>query len=371
MKKLNTLLLLLLSSFIFSCQASKTDVLITNFSKKDKKFEDVEISWQKVITINPEITEKNLIILLDGKQQTYQINYKNDKPNSVLFQASVEAGKSLKYKLKTGIPQKFEAKVFGRLVPERKDDFAWENNIIAYRMYGPALAATGEISNGIDPWSKRTSNLIINKWYRINDYHKDSGEGLDAYKVGRTLGAGALAPLFNDSLVLGSNFVKSEVLENGPLRVKFRLTYDSLIVGGIKVKETRTISLSANSYFNKCKHTFEGDYTSLPAAVGIVQRPKKGEIGVYKNIGFVTYEEPLHHKNGQMRLGVILGDKLDSHRVKENHLQALTTIKNKTPYVYYFGNSWNKSGVETFASWVEIASDFACQLQEPLSVTIK
>ena len=30
-------------------------------------------------------------------------------------------------------------KVYGRHVPERKDDFAWENEYAAFRMYGPAL----------------------------------------------------------------------------------------------------------------------------------------------------------------------------------------------------------------------------------------
>ena len=32
-----------------------------------------------------------------------------------------------------------KAKVYGRYVPERKDDFAWENEYAAFRMYGPAL----------------------------------------------------------------------------------------------------------------------------------------------------------------------------------------------------------------------------------------
>jgi hypothetical protein len=45
-----------------------------------------------------------------------------------------------------------EPLVLGRAVPERKDDFAWENKIVAYRIYGPALEATGEISSGIDVW---------------------------------------------------------------------------------------------------------------------------------------------------------------------------------------------------------------------------
>ena len=70
---------------------------------------------------------------------------------------------------------------------------------MAFRIYGQALVPIDGPSNGIDLWYKRTSDLIIDKWYAndlagIASYHNDNGEGLDDYKVGRTLGAGAMAP---------------------------------------------------------------------------------------------------------------------------------------------------------------------------------
>ena len=58
------------------------------------------------------------------------------------------------------------AQVFGREAPERKDDFAWENKLVAYRIYGPALEATGEITSGIDVWSKRVPNFVIDSFYK-------------------------------------------------------------------------------------------------------------------------------------------------------------------------------------------------------------
>ncbi len=59
-----------------------------------------------------------------------------------------------------------EPLVFGRAIPERKDDFAWENKVVAYRIYGPALEATGEISSGIDVWSKRIPNFVVDSFYK-------------------------------------------------------------------------------------------------------------------------------------------------------------------------------------------------------------
>ena len=44
---------------------------------------------------------------------------------------------------------------YGTFMPQRKDDFAWENDRIAFRVYGPSLERTGEISSGIDVWCKR------------------------------------------------------------------------------------------------------------------------------------------------------------------------------------------------------------------------
>ncbi|MEY3896376.1 MAG: hypothetical protein RLZZ214_1896, partial [Verrucomicrobiota bacterium] len=45
-------------------------------------------------------------------------------------------------------------RAFARFVPERSDDFAWENDLVAFRTYGPALRP-GPENSGIDCWFKR------------------------------------------------------------------------------------------------------------------------------------------------------------------------------------------------------------------------
>ncbi|MBQ5379604.1 MAG: DUF4861 family protein, partial [Paludibacteraceae bacterium] len=57
-----------------------------------------------------------------------------------------------------------EAKVYGRYVPERKDDFAWENEYAAFRMYGPALKSENP-SNGVDLWLKASPELVVDSFY--------------------------------------------------------------------------------------------------------------------------------------------------------------------------------------------------------------
>jgi len=120
-------------------------------------------------------------------------------------------------------------RAYARLVPERKDDLAWENDKVAFRVYGPALRDSTEDS-GIDAWTKRVARPVIDKWYaddlqRGISYHKDHGEGLDAYKVGDTLGCGGLGLWIDDKLVTANTYVSAEILWTGPEVAEFLTTY--------------------------------------------------------------------------------------------------------------------------------------------------
>ena len=76
---------------------------------------------------------------------------------------------------------------FGRFVPEREDDFAWENDKVAFRIYGPSSNGKGQVS-GVDAWLKKVPYSIIDKWYAEHlsgtSYHEDQGEGYDPFHVG-------------------------------------------------------------------------------------------------------------------------------------------------------------------------------------------
>src|SRR3546814_5346770 len=117
------------------------------------------------------------------------------------------------------------------------DDFAWENDKIAFRMYGKALEGTAGDAHGIDVWVKRTSELVINKWYKSGDYHKDHGDGMDYYSVGMTLGAGDIVPFTGDTLWFPNHYRGYQVLDNGPLRSTFRLDFEQWNAGGMRSEE--------------------------------------------------------------------------------------------------------------------------------------
>lgn len=355
-------------------------IQVTNPISIDRSGEMVELSWVQ-ISENLGLKQGEQFVILDSTSSPipYQlIKAGGQSVQSVIFPVTIQAGKSIRYTLKKGIPEKYSAQTFGRLVPERKDDFAWENNRIAFRMYGPALEATGEISNGIDLWVKKTDNLVIDKWYKddlagVASYHKDHGEGLDCYKVGRTLGAGAAAPFVNDSLWLGNNFISYEILDNGPLRTTFRLTYAPFNVNGHFVTETRTISLDANSQMNKIVEHFETDTTGFTLAFAIVTRPEEGGIKLFSAsdavMGYMAYAEP-ETENGRVFSGVVSATNFTNEIEASNHLLALGKYTTGTDYTYFAGGGWSQSKFSQPDDWFQYVESFALAVQHPLTLTL-
>ncbi len=362
-KKFMTIFCLLILS---SCANNSFIVTITNPTSEERLYENVEVDWHEIKSRVPEITPDELVVMCDGKEQVYQVIYSDKTPSSVLIQPSVPSNDAVMYEFREGVPTTFDTLTFGRIVPERKDDFAWENNRVAYRVYGPALAATGELSNGIDVWAKRTDKMVIDKWYKLDDYHRDHGEGLDYYKVGRTLGAGAVAPILDSMLVLGDNFIRAELFENGPLRTTFKLYYAPLKVGDVEVVESRIISLSANSHFNKISVAFDGDFSSIPVASGIVMRKDLSEIYVDNELGFISYQEPKVGINGELAISVILADEFRGAKEQEGHILAFAEMSHCKILTYYMGNSWSKAGFETAQQWVEYTKSYVAALKDPL-----
>jgi hypothetical protein len=159
----------------------------------------------------------------------------------LLFQHDFKAGeKSASFTVeKTDtVSPPFPAKVSARFVPERLDDFAWENDKLAHRTYGPALAAPAPAgsnkevlkTSGLDIWFKRVPYPIVDRWYNIghDHYHTDEGEGIDMYNVGASLGAGGSGIWDGSRLASAINFTRWKVIANGPVRAIFELALRGL-----------------------------------------------------------------------------------------------------------------------------------------------
>ncbi|MDR0981751.1 MAG: DUF4861 domain-containing protein [Culturomica sp.] len=372
MKKILIALLVLMG--LASCVEKEITVTVKNTADFKRSHETVEIPWSELQKINPAVAEDVVVTDENGSEIPSQLIYKGSNlPQSLIFQVTVDKHADKTYKIVKGKATVYESKVFGRLIPERKDDFAWENDKIIYRIYGPALEATGEISNGIDVWMKSTSELVIDRWYQANDYHVDHGEGMDAYKVGRTLGGGAMAPYWNGELVLGNNFISHEIIEKGPVRFSFKLTYAPYKVGEKMVIETRLFSIDAGSRLTKVESTFADAPAGMQVAAGIVLR-EGGEQMTDLSKGIAAYWEPQNNdnnvNNGHIAVGVIIPEGITGISEQEGHLLAIADYNSK-PIVYYIASGWSKAGIDNAAAWFEIMNSEATMLSNPLKVMVK
>ena len=375
------LLLFLLSVVVAACSSAQKEVvlIVSNPMDIDRFDEIVEIQWPS-IQQRLSLSDEDQIIVLDSnkRQVPYQILTEgSEQKTKLIFLASVSANGRSSYTVVKGKPNTFTPLVYGRLVPERKDDFAWENNRVAFRIYGPALEATGEISNGMDFWAKKTDSLVIDKWYKndlagIASYHEDHGEGLDFYKVGRTLGMGMTAPMDHDTLCLGHNFIKAEILDQGPLRFTFRLSYKPYPVGHKLVNETRIISLDAFSHLNSITNIFEIDTTSFTIASGIVMPDENPErVSFDPQTGWMAYAAPEDSVNGTVFAGVINPDGFSEVKISQGHLLGLFLYTVGNSFSYYAGGGWSKAGFANMDEWVKYLQIQRSKFINPLRINIE
>ncbi len=353
-------------------------ITVQNNSQIPRKNESIEISWATVQQKLKLKTGESIVVTdASGREIPSQQLFEGQKScQKLLFQASVNPLSSTTFNINKGKPQSYTVKTFGRHVPERKDDYAWENDRVAFRIYGPALIKTDGPSNGIDVWCKRTEELIIDRRYQKEltgkgSYHTDWGDGLDFYKVGRTLGAGAMAPYLLDSLWLAQNWVTQETLDNGPIRTTFRLTYAPFSVNGQMVSETRTISLDAGAQLNRITEEFTQCQSPMKVAAGIVMRTGKDSLVTDAAKGYAIYIEPANAKDGQLCLAIVSAQPWKKTECKHGHLLAITEYKPNSKQTYYAGNGWSKWGFSTPTEWVNYIKSFSDQIRKPLKVTIK
>jgi hypothetical protein len=306
-----------------------------------------------------------------------------DPADQLLVLVSIPAKQTIQLRFfASNSPTAQKPLVYGRAVPERKDDFAWENDKVAYRVYGPALQATGEVSSGIDVWSKRVSDLIINDWYakdaegqrtknRELTYHKDTGQGLDSYDVGLTRGCGGAAIQSGGKFSVSKNYTQAEVLANGPIRFQFRLHYAAWPAGDLQASEEKLITLDAGTHLNQIQSTFSfAGAPSLQAAIGLATHAH-AEIAASPEEGILSVWEPLTDPSAGMDgTGIVLPAGVAATITQaDGNIYFVLNAKPNVAVVYYAGAGWSKSDVSDQAAWQKYLKDFSLSLQHPLEMS--
>lgn len=248
---------------------------------------------------------------------------------------------------------------FCRFVPERMDDFAWENDRVAFRMYGPELwkNPAKQCGSGIDVWVKKVRYPIIDKWMKEklkgSKYHIDTGEGADFYKVDKTLGCGGLGYWVNEKLHINRHFATHKVIQGKGGRIEFELTYAPLQIDGKTITETKRISMEMGSNLFKVENSFAiSGGASVMVAVGIVRRAT-GKEDVQHGPDWLGYAEPASAEDGQTYCGVVLAAPAEFKQTAD-HVLMLTPVKDGQTLTYHAGAAWSKGlDFKNASQWME------------------
>jgi len=387
MKLLTKSIILLSTLIFFSCkkEVKHTSITVANSLDLPRSFETVTIPVNK---INFRNEFKHFSVVDEkGDIQVSQEITQGGNVVSVLFQPKLKANETKTYTVVEQIEtDKKDTICYSRFVPERTDDYAWENDKVAFRVYGPTAQKMkedgvdgGTLSSGIDCWLKRVEYPIINKWYKkyadkTGTYHVDTGEGLDNYHVGVSRGVGGISVKSDGKYYNSKNFISYKTLATGSIRTQFSLEYANWDANGKKVTETRLITLDKGSNLTRNEIQLKGvDAISI----GLTLHKNDGQITKNKENGFISYWEKLG--DSELGTGIVLPNlkniigfdyyENDKDEVKNQYVQIKVT---NDKVVYYNGFGWKKSKqFSDSTQWNTYLAQFSKRLKNPLKVIYK
>ena len=307
----------------------------------------------------------------------------------LIFQYDFAAGEqSAKFTVEktADVAPVFPTKAFARYIPERLDDFAWENDKVAHRTYGPALALpdspkTGKevlVTSGLDVWCKRVSYPVVDRWYNKghDHYHHDEGEGMDMYQVGTSRGCGGTGVWDGKALFAARNYKTWKIVANGPIRAIFELTYETWEANGVYVAETKRFTVDAGHNLDRIDSTFTvAGAKEITVAVGLNKKPAdKGQdekittTPVAADGSLTQWVE--QKTNGLLGTAIIVPGGTGFAEDDRNQL-ALAKVAAGGTLTYYAGAGWSKAGEFTTAeSWNAYVAACAARAKSPVRITL-
>lgn len=382
--------------------AEKAVITVTHSLEIARPSETIAVPWSEINRALPgALLQKIAVKDAAGRVLPYQVTNvapqaKDPKGEGIaygelIFQHDFAAGeKSATFTVEktADVAPVFPTKAFARYIPERLDDFAWENDKIAHRTYGPALAApVGDtpkevlVTSGLDIWSKRVSYPIVDRWYNKghDHYHKDQGEGMDMYNVGPSRGCGGTGVWDGKTLHVGRNYKSWKIVANGPIRAVFELSYDTWMANGIMVSEVKRFTIDAGHHLNQVESTFQITGTKEPivVAVGLNKNPAdKGQeprIATKADPATGSVTQWIEQKsNGSLGTGIVIASAAFHGFAEDDRNQlVLAQVTAGQPLRYFVGAGWSKAGqFADSAAWQSYVENRAARARAPVSVTV-
>ena len=271
-------------------------------------------------------------------------------------------------------PKTTEQMVMAREVPERMDDFIWENDRICYRVYGKALE--GEtLSPGFDMWAKLPGALVADRRYKDDlengkSYHKDWGDGKDCYKVGKSLGAGASVPLAgNEFQYPETNWRSSEILSLSPEKVVFVLHYPWWKGRDGNYSLDKKITVISGSCFCKVEDTWhwDGDSGAPMIVAGVARHEIESEMKSTDRLAIweKASDQSAEPEDGMIGVAVIMPGAVSTGLSADaSHSICGMPVTDGSTLTYWTGSCWSKGSIKTDREWFELVRKFNAEAWE-------
>ncbi|MCS0583088.1 DUF4861 domain-containing protein [Massilia pinisoli] len=380
--------------------ADRLTVTATHDLDAARPSETIVVPWRDVNAALPGALIQHLVVK-DGAGHVLPYQVTNVAPlakdpqgvgaayGELLFQHDFAAGErtaTFVVERSDALTPPFAPKAFARYVPERLDDFAWENDVIGHRTYGPALAAPAppgsgkEVleTSGLDIWFKRVDYPIVDRWYNKghDHYHKDEGEGMDMYNVGRSRGAGGTGVWDGGHLATSGNYATWKVLANGPVRAVFELTYDAWDAAGTKVTEVKRFTVDAGHQLDRIDSTFTfAGPAALTVAVGLNKTPadkkQAARIALVRDdADHALLQWVEQATNGAFGTAILLPASAGYAEDALNDL-VLAKVESGKPLRYWAGAAWDRAGrITSKAAWQAYVAAEARRIAHPVRITL-
>jgi len=379
---------ILIISIVFAgpvMSLSGVRIKVTNTSSAERPNAVVCVRWGHLGLPAGNVGKATVIVdEAAGKEVISQVLDENSDgtPENLLFICSLKPGEEKWFSVEPFAETAAAQSLVNTQYPLPRRDIAWENDRIAYRIYGSPLA--GDVYNGIDVLTKRVRYRVIDKWYHGDSlkgkdrvsYHEDHGEGADFFQVGKSLGCGATAILSDGKLCQAGLFPYYRIIANGPVRAIFEVYYPDIDAGGKKYLEIKKFTLDAGSNLNKIEDLIIGEASGLPVELvcGLV---KRGGVSLHKigDAGGLSLWGPTNSDpvNGFLGTAVLVPDNKITRVYEDSiHAYALCSVLTGKPFTYYTGAGWTRSGdFKNIEDWLDYLENYMKNLETPLVIDVK
>ena len=248
------------------------------------------------------------------------------------------------------------------VVPERQNDFYWENDKFGMRAYGP-----GEFHkwSGLDVFNKLPDagsvGLLLKEHDHRGNWHVVPSDGiLDNYAVGAGRGCGGVAMFADGEWKTYPNWESYEIITNTPEKIEFKLVYPAFSQAG---KMTYHITMEKGWRWFKNEVSFEHPFQGARVGPGLdlsVARLHEGDVFEAEDRALVSlYEASRGEIEGSSMSAIWLAPE-DTKDVKlmtdHQGCRILTLPGDRASFTYYAAANWSKRGeIMSAEKWHEAA----------------